>query len=195
MQQQQNDAFGDWKRNFNIATWLCTIHQRAITIPMRRTYGQQALGTPCALAVVMMLLWSMATQDSLMWLWMALWFLCFMKRRIEANKMAKDGTRIHSQYDGWPSDAIKFGKTEKAAKMVVEPMLAGLMGGILFWVYGEQGWSPTGLPYFFLAGMFTLPMVEGVKQTIWDRRTQGMLDARIEQQQVMNDFRGKYGDF
>jgi hypothetical protein len=191
-QQQEN---GDnWKRNFNVTHSIFLMHQRALTVPMRNQYGGQALGTPCALALVMMLLWWMATHDDFMLLWIGFWLLCFIKRRAEAVRLAKNGARIHSHYDGWPFDAIRFARSERAAKMMVEPILVGILGGFLFWVYQENGWRPTGLPYFVLSGVVTLPFVEMVKQTAWDKRLQGMHDARLEQEMAVQDYRDQYGD-
>jgi hypothetical protein len=194
MEQQRDDAM-NWKRNFNIAWWLCLMHQRGLILFMRKGFGVRALGVPCALAFVLMFLWATFSRDPFMWLWMGMWLLCQVKRRAESLKLARSGAMIHSQYDGWPFDAVRFAGSEKAAKLVVEPILVGILGGLLYWIYGEQGWSPYGLPYFVLAGCFSLPLVEAVKQTIWERRTQAMVDARLEQEEVMRDFRDKYGEF
>jgi hypothetical protein len=196
MNQQQhdpNDAF-QWKRNFNIAWWLCLIHQRGIVILLRNLWGVQALGTPCALALVVMFLWATFSRDPFMWGWLGVWVLVFLCRRWEAARLVKKGSRLHSQYDGFPVGSITLGRTEKAAKMIVEPLLIGGLGYGLYWIYGEQGWSPYGLPYFLLTGCFTLPFVELVKQTLWERRTQAMLDGRIENEAMMSDFRDRYGN-
>ncbi len=143
-----------------------------------------------------MVLWAAFSRDPFMWGWVGFWLLCQICRRIESVRLARSGARIHSQYDGWPFDTIRFGRTEKAAKLVVEPMLVGILGGILHWIYDTYlGMPPYGLPYFLLAGVVTLPFVELVKQTVWQRRTQSMMDARIEQEQMMRDVRDRHGEF
>ena len=142
----------------------------------------------------MMCVWAMVSHDNFMWIWIGFWLLCQLKRRVESVKLARSGAWIHSQYDGWPFDAIKYARTEKVAKMVVEPILVGILGGILYWIYSQYGLKPTGLPYFFLSGIFTLPFVEIVKQTIWEKKIRGMQDARLEQEQMVEELRDKWGN-
>jgi hypothetical protein len=193
MQQQQDDVMTQYKRNFNFFYTGCLIHQRGVVIPLRRGLGGDALGAPCALAFVLMCVWAMCTRDNFLWLWIGVWFLCFLKRRLESVVLTKSGAKLHSQYDGWP-DAIRIVRTEKIAKLIVEPFIIVCFGAVMFYAYQQNHWQPYGLPYFMLIGGFTLPFVEIVKQQIWQRRTQSMLDARVEQEQVMNDFRNRYGN-
>jgi hypothetical protein len=68
------------------------------------------------------------------------------------------------------------------------------MGLIFRSIYLEHGLPTAGLPSFFLWGVISLPFVEIVKRTIWERRTQGMSDARIEQQQVVSNYRNRFGE-
>jgi hypothetical protein len=193
MQQERDDAMNQ-KRSFNIVYALMVMHQRALTVPMRNRWGVNALGMSCALALILMFVWTMVTQDSLMFCWIGFWLLCFIKRRVEAVRLVNKGERIHSQADGLPFDALRLCRSENTAKLVVEPILVGVLGGVLYWIYEQNGWRPTGLPYFILSGVVTLPFVELVKQTIWKRRTQQMLDARIENEASMKAYRDKYGD-
>jgi hypothetical protein len=193
MEQQKEGS--DLKRNFNFAYAVMVMHQRALTIPMRNHYGTQALGIPCALALVLMVLWGMPSRDPFKWMWIGMWLICQIHRRIQSVRLAHDGVRIHSQYDGWPFEAIRFGRTERAAKMIVEPIMVGVLGGILYWIYGAYlGMPPYGLPYFLLAGLFTLPFVEMVKKTVGERRSQSMMDARLEQEAIARAFRNRWGD-
>ena len=196
MQQQNdpNDPF-EWKRNFNVAYNILLIHQRAVVVPLRMAWGPQALGVPCALALVLMVVWAAFSRDPLLWGWIALWLTCFVSRRAETLWLWATGARLHGGYDGHPFVAIRLGRTENAAKLVVEPLLVGGLGGAAYWWYGRFHFSPYGLPYFLLAGCASLPFVELVKQTIWKRRSQATLDARLEQEASMREFRSKYGDF
>jgi hypothetical protein len=189
--QQQNSFLDNWKRNFNFIHFVSLIHQRAIVVVCRDKWGKQALGTPCALALLMMFLWAYFTRDPFMWAWMIFWSLCFLRRRMEAIRLAGF---IHSMFDGWPKEANRYRCSEKTAKRWIEPLLVGIMGGLLLWFYREQGWRPTGLPYFLLTGVFTLPFVETVKKTIWENRLQAMQDAKIEQGAAVREFRDRYGD-
>src|SRR5271166_4220165 len=169
MQQERDDAM-DHKRSFNITFVFMLMHTLGLTLVMRTRQGSQILGLPCALALGLMVVWTTVAQDSLMFAWIALWLLCLIKRRVESVRLVNKGERIHSQYDGWPFDAIRFCRSENTAKLVVEPILVGVLGGVLYWIYGQNGWRPTGLPYYILTGVVTLPFVELAKQTIWKRR-------------------------
>jgi hypothetical protein len=193
MPQQHEDFVTKWKRNFNITYNLCLIHQRGIVVLMRDQWGKRALGTSCALALVLMFLWATFTQDPFMYGWMVLWFICYLKRRFEAGRLAKKG--MHTEYDGRSKDGQRFGFSERFAKRWVEPMLTGILGGMVYWFYERQGWQPTGLPYFLLSGLFTLPFVQTVHQSIWDRRVEAMNEARITQQAAMKDFQDRYGNY
>lgn len=185
VQQQQKDL--TLKEKFNFAVSLLLMHQRAVVVTCRNKWGAQALGFSCLGALVMMFLWYLATHDPFMLLWMGLWLLCLAKRRIEAMRLSNE---IHSQSDG---QTINLGSNERLAKLVYEPILVGILGMIAFWFYQLQGWRPTGLPYFLLSGVFTLPFVESVKQIIWQRKVQGMLDAKREQEALMEEFQNRIG--
>jgi hypothetical protein len=195
MNQQQNNNGGlTWKQHFNLVHLVCMAHQRCLVMFGRNQWGKEALGTPCCFAIVLMFLWTLFSHDDFMWGWMGLWGIFFAKRRSEALQLAAKGARIHSWYDGWPFDAIRYCQTEYQAKRFVEPLLCGVLGGILFVIYQENGLPVHGLPYFLLAGLFTLPFVETVKQTIWDKRIEAANDAQIEAEQLTRDRQERYGD-
>ena len=112
------------------------------------------------------------------------------KRRSESLRLVRERAGIHGDYDG---HCINLGSDERRAKLLFEPFLVGVLGCIVFWIYSENGWSPMGLPFFLLSGVFTLPFVERVKQTMWDRRPQAMQDARAENAMFMRDFEDRFG--
>jgi hypothetical protein len=186
--QQQNDVRENWKRNFNIAYGIALIHQRAIVMLSRNMWGSQALGVPCALALLLMLFWGALTQDPLMWVWIVLWLFSFIKNRIQSARLKGE---IHSFYDG---RAIKCGSNERRAKLIIEPFKFAVVGLVALKVYEYLGWPPHGLPYFLLTSVFTLPFCEAVKQSIWNRRVQAMQDARIEQEALVDDYQNKFGN-
>jgi len=154
-QQQQLDFSEKLKRDFNICHFLFLIHQRAIVVVCRDKWGTQALGLPCLLAFIMMMLWYVFTHDNLMLLWIGFWLLCLAKRRIQSVRLARRGVVLHSRYDGWPFDAMKFVKSENAAKLVVEPILTAILGFMAFKYYQYMGWPPSGLPYSVLSAIIS----------------------------------------
>lgn len=185
MQPQEHDIREDWKRNFNIAFVLFLVHQRGIVVPLRTRWGVNALGIPCFLAFCLMCMWAAFSRDLFMWLWVGLWVICFLCRRFQAERLKG----VHSQYDG-----LQIWGGAKFGKLFVEPVLVGVLGGLLYWVYSQCGLEARGLPWFLLLGCISLPFIERVKQEAWKRRIQGMIDARIEQEamvQGMRDFDSK----
>jgi hypothetical protein len=156
-QQQQNDPIG-WKRNFNIICWFCLIHQRALTLALRSRWGKDALGVPCALALVVMFFWATFTQDVVIWVWMAIWFVSLLVRRVESIRLTRRGERIHSQYDGWPGLAYWFCRSEWIAKMVIEPAIFAVLGWLLYCVY-QGGWVTASRYALF-------PAVRGIHATL-----------------------------
>jgi hypothetical protein len=193
MPQQQDDVMMEYKRNFNVVYTICRAHQMGVVIPLRKGFGTDVLRTPCVLAFVLICVWAMCTRDNFMGLWAAVWLCCYTRRRFEAAALSRSGAKLHSQYDGWP-DAIRIGRTEKIAKLIVEPLVVLGFGATMFCLYQRNGWQLYGLPYFMLAGGFTLPFVEMIKQMIWQRRTQSIVNARVEQEGLMNEFRNRYGN-
>ena len=193
MKSQQQDFAEGWRTNFNFGHTFCMAIQRALTVPMRSHYGIEALGWPCVLALALMVIWYMASRDSWMLYWIFFWLLCLAARRLESIRLNLKGARIPSYYDGWP-DLMCFCKTENMAKLIGEPVFISLLGASVYWFYTELGWETSGLPTFLLSGVVALPFVEGVKQTIWRKRIQSMVDAKIENEAMISDFRDKYGN-
>src|SRR5579859_4238801 len=189
MPEQQKEL--THKDKFNIVFALCLFHQRCIVVICRNQWGRNALGVSCAWAFGLLFFWAAFSQDPFMYCWLVIWLLCYVKRRFEAGRIYD---QVNSYYDGWPFDAVRFCGSENIAKRVIEPVLVGLLGGGLRWVYTEQGWSPAGLPNFLLLGVLTLSFVEWVKQRIHERRTQAMRDGRLEQEQLARDYRDQFGD-
>jgi hypothetical protein len=194
MPQQQENAQQSWKDKFNTALFLMVVHQRAIIIVTRTGFGKDAFGLTTLFTFGLMCLWAAFSKDVFMWVWVAAWVVCVIRHRISAAMLAGKGVMVHSEDDGWPQEAIWLGCTVGTAKLIVEPAVVGLLGIMLFWMYQEKGLSVYGLPYFLLAGVVTLPFIEMVRQRIWDRRLQGMQNARLEQEALMREQRKRYGN-
>lgn len=190
MQKQEQDWPQEMKKNVNIALGIAQILQRCFVLVSRNRFGTQALGFPCLFAVILMLLWYMCTLDiGLLW-WLGLWLVYYAKRRAEAAKLRG---RVHSYYDGYPFDAMRYCKSEGTAKRVVEPLMLGVLGFIAFKVYEFQGWNYKGLPYFFMAGAISVSFVAGMQQSLWQRRIQAMRDNELENDMVVTDYRDRFG--
>ena len=192
-QKQQPEQVG-WAQGFNLAYMLLLVHQRGIVVPMRMYCGKEFYGRPCALAFLLMSLWAAFSRDFYMWLWVGLWLFMLLVRKGQSYRAIAQGARIHSEYDGVPAEALKYANTERAAKLFVEPFMVGLLGLVVLLIYKAAELPSLGLPYFLLFGVVSLPVVELVKQIIWEKRLQGMQDARIEQEAMVRDSRARYGE-
>jgi hypothetical protein len=192
-QQHQEEPFNK-KQAFDIAIGLLLAHQRAIVLICRNRFGIEALGLPCLVALIGMITWASFSRDPVFWVWIAIWLFYLAMRRIESVRLWKGGAKIHSHYDGYPIDAMRHTSSEKTAKLVVEPILVVVLGGVLCWIYQENDLPLCGLPYFFLLGAASMAVVEAVNQAIRDRQTQAMLDARIEQEETLRVFEEKHGE-
>jgi hypothetical protein len=189
VQQQQQEL--TFKEKFNFAYSLCVYHQRCLVVICRDRWGKNALGFPSALGLLMMVIWYMLSQDPFMLAWTGAWCIYQLKRRGEAVKLTG---QVPSYSDGRCIDGDRFGMSEKTAKTVLEPIMFGLLGGFLYWVYDVNGWSVRGLPAFLLLGIFTLPAVEWAKQAAWERKLDALADSRMESESLMRDYQDKYGN-
>jgi hypothetical protein len=187
--QEQRKDFPKKEDAFNVLMFFCAIHQRAVIVPFRIRYGAEGLGLPALWALVLMFFWWGFSADPLMLGWMCLWFAAVVVRRIESLRLSRKGEKVYSFYDGRPYMAMKVPgvKTESIAKMVVEPLFLFTVGLIYYFMAKDMGWRQ-GFSYFMMLSIFTLPFLEGVRQTVWKRRVQAMSDARIEQEGLMRDF-------
>jgi len=197
-QQQQREGF-DWvqaqKTNVNIVAGLLGVYQRAIVVPMRHRFGVEALGLAAVLAFSFMVVWAACWKDPLMWGYLAYWTLCVLLRRSEAKRLVRKGEKIHSLSGGWPREAMRipFVRTPETAMLIVEPLLVfGL--GVGCWFAARHWHTPPGLAIFLMVGALVLNVVEWMRQKIAGRRAQAILDARMEQEAVMQEFRSKWGN-
>lgn len=189
MQQQQKEL--SYKEKFNIVVFLCVAFQRAIVIVTRKGFGLQALGKECVFAFCLIILWAVYSQDVFMWVWLIIWCICMAKRRMEASKAFKSGAAVHSYYDGWP---INLGKDERMAKLWYEPACAVILGAILWWWYGQNGWATRGLPCFLFWGAIAMRVVESVKKKAQDRRMMNVSDARLQSEWMVTEHQDRVGN-
>jgi hypothetical protein len=194
-QQQQPNIVEDFKRNFNIGCTILTIWQRAIIVPMRNQFGVESLGLICLMSFCLMAVWAAWSGDQFMWGYLALWTVCLLRRRFEASRLAVRGEKVHSRSEGWPQAAMRvpFVRTPETAILIVEPLFT-FAYGVGFWFLAREIGTPPGLAYFLMGGALAMRSVASIQQKIFQRRTQAILDARLEQEAVMENYRGKWGN-
>ena len=179
-------------QRFDVAARWVWIYQRALVVPLRTGAGSDALGMSCLWAAFLILGWAFFSQDPLMVGYAIFWGLCLLIRRAEAAKLAKKGVRIHSWSDGRPKGLCKI-MSEKFAKRWVEPLVIFAVGCICYWYAVEEG-TPAGLAYFLMGAIFVLPCHEWICDMIWRKRVQAMVNARIDQEAMMNQYQQQWGE-
>lgn len=185
MQNQQQQEGLTWGQKFNLAFLIATAHHRALLVPFRTGWGVDALAFPCLFAFLLILVWAIFSRDPCMYVYLSIWSLCQLTRRWEAVKLARKG-RTHSWSDGYPKGLCIIFSEPTARK--IEPLLMAGLGAVLYFFNQDHGF-PQGLSYLYLLGMFTLPFVAWVQQTVWERRTQAMVNSRLENQAMIRLYR------
>jgi hypothetical protein len=193
-QHQQMDHRQKEKRAFDLFYLAVAAFQRGATVPIRGRYGSEALGAPGLAACLLILGWAVVSRSPFMWGWFAIWMVSLMARRAETAKLLRQGERIHSRYDGDPKLAMKFTKSDKAARMFVEPLLLIISAGIVGVIEADSKMPTPGLGVFLMIGAFSVLIVEGIYQQVLRKRSQSLLDAQMEHEDVMEDFQNRWGD-
>ncbi len=189
VQPQQKEL--SYKEKFNIVVFFVVVFQRAIVVITRKQFGLQALGKECAFAFFLILAWAALTQDVFMYLWLVIWCVCMVKRRMEAAKAFKNGDQRHSYDDG---KTTNLGKDEKMAKAWFEPACTVILGGIAYWFYQQNGWSVRGLPCFLFLGAITMRVVESLKTKVSERRMMSINDAKLQQDWMVKEHEDRFGN-
>ena len=179
---------------FNLFIFALIAHQRSLIVPMRKRFGVEAFGLVGFLSLLLMAGWAAYTKDPFMWGYLAYWFVLLALRRWEAYRLVRKGERIHGLSDGWPVWAMRVPFVGRgAAVMLVEPLIVLGWCAAFWWLASRLG-TPPGLAMWLTPGPLTLVIVESLRGRIRARRTQHILDARLEQEAVMNDYRAKWGN-
>jgi len=76
---------------------------------------------------------------------------------------------------------MRFAKSEKVARSVIEPLVCVVVGGCL-WSWSEP------LGRFILLGSFSLLVSRGLEQQVTRNRVRAMNDAQIEQRYLSDVF-------
>jgi hypothetical protein len=111
------------------------------------------------------------------------------------DELTKPGEKIHSLSDGWPWAArlVPFVRTDGTAKLRIEPIIVFGLGLGCWWL--ERRWHMRpGLACFLIVAAVSMNAAEAMRQRIWRRRAQAILDARTEQEALMESYRGKWGN-
>jgi hypothetical protein len=177
---QGNDPFNA-RTGINLLGLLANAHAITVTPFLRRGFGSEALGVNGVAALVLILLYAGVTNSpemvSFLWAWLA----AVGCQRVYGFRQRANGEVVHSRYAGWPEVGMRFAKTEKVARSVVEPLVCVVVGGCL-WSLSEA------LGRFILLGSISLLVSRGLEQQVTRNRLRAMNDGQIEARYLSDVF-------
>lgn len=165
----------DIRRGINAVCLLAHAHAHCLYPFLRYGYGLQVPGFQGVMAVGLMWVACLYTEDLAILKFLGVWLVATIIQRVIAFYRHWRGLREHSHYEGYPWLAALFarGRGEIVARSF-EPVLVVPAG------LGLAVWSePLGV--FVLAGAVSLPLVLIISETAKLRRVTDMLDMELEQ--------------
>jgi hypothetical protein len=178
--QGNNDPF-DVRTGINLLGILANGHATTVTPFLRRGFGSEALGINGVVGAIIILLYAGVTNSPEMVTFWWVWIAAVAYQRLYSVKQRQNGNVVHSRYAGWPEVGMRFAKTEKVARGVIEPLVCVVVGGCL-WSWSEA------LGRFILLGSFSLLVSRGLEQQVIRNRVRAMSDAQIEQRYLSDVF-------
>jgi hypothetical protein len=175
--QQQNDGPGDQfdtRNAFNGLALLVYCHSSCVTVFFRRYFGREGLGLNGVGAFLMMVL-TLGISGEIGMLWfLSVWMLLVIFHRVNRLREWLLGIVRHSHFAGEPWLGQFFTKRDGVIRMLIEPLVCVLAGGVILWLG-----SPV-LGMFVMSGALSLIAVYCVQREVIQARAQHMLDAEIE---------------
>lgn len=184
MPQQQNNSTklttGD---SLGLIYLAANSHATAITPLIRSDFGMEAFHPYGLVALLLMLALTGGRWASGMGVYLAVWFIALIIRRIESFRLRLKGIVTHSRYRGYPWLAMKFRfiKDVEQAKGF-EPFMCFLIGAAICPVSETLG-------FFIMAGFISLGVCMCIDKFIVFKRVQHMSDAVIEGEYYAEEFR------
>jgi hypothetical protein len=175
------------RNGMNLLVLLANAHATTLTVFMRQGFGSEALGISGICAALMILLYAGFSNSPEMITYLWVWVAAVAYQRIYGIKQRQKGQVVHSRYAGWPQAAMRFTKSEKIAREVVEPLICVAAGAAMY------TWSePVGR--FILAGPVSLLITRVIEMQITKNRLSAMQDAAIEQRYLADLFSHRRND-
>jgi hypothetical protein len=165
--------------------FVANVHFMCFCPFLRRRMGVEGFGLAGLVALIVLTVWS-PFAGPLMYLWLLLWFLAVIYRRVESFRLARKGVAIHSRFAGEPWLALKmpFVKKASTATGIIEPLMCLVVGLLLLPVSERMGG-------FIAVGFITLLVRNGIEHAIYEKRVQRMKDAELEGRWYSDGLRGR----
>jgi hypothetical protein len=140
---------------------------------LRKRSGRESPGVAGVFAILILLVVGGFDQTRLTYLYMPVWFVAILVRRIETLRIRD--SQLHSHYGGYPFVAMWFPfiNDEDKAKAIIEPAML-FFGGILLMSVSEVFGQFTAFCGVMALARFV------INHAIVTKRIQKMQDAKIE---------------
>lgn len=174
MNQQPENRSMTISESVNLVVAAANVWATSITTFMRRCTGRDIPGFTGLCILVWIPIYFVITEEpAILWLWPA-YLLAQLCQRFGQLRRFMRGIVLHSHYTGWPWLAMLCGaRSEKQAKMMIEPMLSATFGCTLAF------WHPyAGL--YFVAGAGAMLIVSAAIEDRDQRELQDMHNGMIE---------------
>lgn len=184
MAQEQNNSTklttGD---SLGLIYLFANSHATAITPLIRNNFGTEAFHPYGLVALLLMLALTGGRWASGMGIYLGVWFIALVVRRIESLRLRMKGFIAHSRYRGYPWLAMKFRfiKDVEQAKGF-EPFMCFLIGAAICPMSETLG-------LFIMAGFVSLGMSMCIDKFIVFKRVQQMSDAVLEGEYYAEEFK------
>ena len=154
---------------------VCDIYRCIVGPFLRYGQGMEAYGIRAGIAFLVLLTLAGVERDFGLWLFLAVWIVALIYRRVQTFKRIRRGAIIHSRYAGDPWLALKvpFVRSEHTAKGIIEPSICLLVGVMLCPLSVNLG-------AIVCAGWLLLLVHNGIEREIDRKRLERMRDAEIE---------------
>jgi hypothetical protein len=184
--QQSQDSKMSNAQAFNVVFTLLLAHASCITPFLRCHFGvryfQHGLWS-----ILVMIAWGSLMKCWEMWVYLQVWLVVMVIQRTLGFWRNRKQLREHTRYTGWPWVAMLFVRSERLAKMGIEPGLCLLVGSLLCGV-------SEGLGAFVMLGFFSILFSGGLNREIDRQRVMQMHDQTIEGQDLSHWHRKGIGD-
>ncbi len=180
---QGNDPV-NMKNGINLLALAANGYATTVTVFLRRGFGAEALGLNGIVAAVIILGYAGFTHSpeviTFFWVWLG--FVAY--QRMYGFSLRRQGRVLHSRYAGWPEVGMRFAKSEKAARQVVESIVCVVAGAAL-WLFSEP------LGQFIMLAPIGLFVSQGIEAQVINKRLTALRDCEIEQRHLSDLFNGR----
>lgn len=165
--------------------WLIVSHETAIVPFIRLHFGNRYFGLNAFGALIIILVYAMATESVEMVRFFYWWLAALFVQRIITFRDGQKGRVEHTRFGGQSVIARFFRNVTHSQARTLDAVLCLAAGGLLTNVSEPLG-------KFVMAGFLSIMGGQTIDRMMTRARVQAMNDAEIEARQTMQQYRGRY---